>query len=122
VAGVGNPGMDRDLVLNMWAAGEPVEKIAAAAGVLLTNSVVSLVARARAEGDPRAVKRDTTYGFRGNIAQNMKRVKRMKMLQRFPVTPADLDRAVAAYSGPVTKLKPAVHAGYRPTCLNAIGL
>lgn len=114
--------MDHDVILDMWEAGESTDAIAAAVGTLTNNSILGIVSRHRQKGDRRAVIRGNTgrTATKERLSAIMTQVRRRRWLQKFPASAADLDRAIASFSGPITHLPCGVHAGHVPQCLKAL--
>lgn len=113
--------VDRNVVLDLWGAGVAGADIAFRLGIT-RDHVTKIASLARKAGDPRAVRR-ANFGqmvAKAQMHTALLRRNRMRRLARFAVTADELDRAVARYSGPVTRLHPGFHAGHIPACLKAL--
>lgn len=108
--------IDHDVVLDMWAAGEPTEMIRRVVGTMYVSTIADIVIKARKRGDKRAVRRPRgNDAMRNAMTAAAERRARHRKAAKFKVAPDDLDRAIAEYTGPITKLPPAIHAGWRPS-------
>jgi len=113
--------IDRELVLNMWAADDAVEAIMLATGAQ-RGTVLKIASEARLLGDRRAKPRSNAGHAialaRGHAALN--RIRHLKKMARLPSSDVQIENAIANYTGPVTRVPPGFHAGYVPQCLRAL--
>lgn len=108
--------IDRELVLDLWADGRPIEEIAAAVGTLYNTTIIDIAAQARKRGDPRARKR-----ARHDWAVGIGKAMRRRRLAKIPADPIQMAACIAAYDGPITTLPSAYHAGHTPYCIKWLG-